>query len=76
MGLSMVPSDPDYSHTTSIISAANGVFYAGAFLGTVLVAWPAEKWGRLRAFQIGALFHLLGGILQCAAVNIPMVSPY
>jgi MFS family permease len=75
MGLAMDPTDPDHSYTTQVISAANGVFYAGAFFGTVSIAWPAEKWGRLRAFQIGALFHILGGILQSAAVNVPMVCP-
>lgn len=59
--------------TTDIISAANGLFYAGGFFGTLFTSYFAEKWGRLFGFKVAAGWHVLGGVLQTAAVNQAMV---
>jgi hypothetical protein len=74
MGLSQDPSSPNYSKTTSIISAANGVSYAGGFFGTITSGLPAERWGRVMSFRLAAILHLIGGALQAGAVNQPMVQ--
>lgn len=73
MGLPMSPAQPGYSKTTSIISAANSIFYAGAFMGSCFIAWPAEKFGRVNAFRVTVLFHVIGCALQSGAMNQPMV---
>lgn len=74
MGLPMSPTQPGYSKTTSIISAANSVFYAGAFFGTVFISCPSEKFGRVNSFRIAALSHLIACALQAGAINQPMVK--
>jgi MFS family permease len=60
--------------STDIISTANGLFYAGGFFGTLFTSYFTEKWGRLLGFKVAAGWHVLGGVLQTAAVNQAMVS--
>lgn len=60
--------------TTDIISAANGLFYAGGFFGTLFTYYFSEKWGRLMGFKVAAGWAVLGGVLQTASMNVPMVS--
>ncbi len=73
MNLAMIPADPAYSHTRAIIGAANGVFFAAGFIGCLIAAWSADALGRINTFRLAAALGLVGGTLQCAAVNQAMV---
>lgn len=64
----------DDQQTTNIISAANGLFYAGGFFGTIFTYGVSERWGRLMGLKVAAGWAILGGALQAGAMNIPMVS--
>lgn len=64
----------DDQQTTDIISAANGLFYAGGFFGTLFTYYVSERWGRLMGLKVAAAWAILGGALQAGAMNIPMVS--
>jgi MFS family permease len=74
LSLSADPTSPSYPHTTSIIGASTGVWFAGGFFGSLLIGPVSEKIGRIRGFQIAAMFHIVGGVLQTAALNQAMVS--
>jgi MFS family permease len=67
------PTAPGYSHTTTIIGAVNGVFFAAGFLGTLLSGWLNDRLGRVNSIRIAATVGIIGGILQTAAVNQAMV---
>ncbi|KAH7000570.1 general substrate transporter [Ilyonectria destructans] len=62
----------DDKKTTEIISAANGLFYAGGFFGTLFTFYFSERWGRLMRFKVAAAWAVIGGVLQTAAMNVPM----
>ena len=46
---------------------------ASAIFGTVVAALVSEPVGRLRAFQIAALFFIVGSLLQAFAMNYEMM---
>jgi MFS family permease len=72
--LSPSPSIPGYSHTTTIIGAVNGVFFAAGFLGTFLAGWLSDNLGRVKCLRIAALIGILGGAIQTGSRNQAMVS--
>ncbi|CAK7223967.1 hypothetical protein SEUCBS140593_005414 [Sporothrix eucalyptigena] len=63
---------PGYSHTSTILGAANGIFFAGGFFGTLLSAWAGDRVGRVNGFRIASLTGIIGGALQSGAINVPM----
>ena len=65
---------PGYSHTTAIIGAANGVFFAGGTLGCLLGGWLGDKLGRVNAFKVAATVGIIGAAIQTGAANQAMVS--
>jgi MFS family permease len=65
---------PGYSHTTTIIGAANGVFFAGGTLGCLLGGWLGDKLGRVNAFKVAATVGIIGAAIQTGAANQAMVS--
>lgn len=65
---------PSYSHTTTIIGAANGVFFAGGAIGCILGGWLGDKLGRVNGFRAAATAGIIGGAIQTGAVNQGMVS--
>ncbi len=65
---------PDYSHTTTIIGAANGVFFAGGILGLFLAGWLGDRLGRVSGFRVAATVGIVGGAIQTGAMNQAMVS--
>jgi MFS family permease len=73
LSLSADPTSPSYSHTTSIIGASTGVWFAGGFFGSLMTGPLSERIGRIRGFQVAAICHIIGGILQAASVNQAMV---
>lgn len=66
--------DPTSPHGTSIVSVFGGIFFAGGFFGTLFTAWASELWGRVRGFQMAAVCHIIGAVLQTASMNQAMVS--
>lgn len=65
---------PGYSHTTTIIGASNGVFFAGGTLGCVLGGWLADKLGRVNGFRVAATVGIIGAAVQTGTINQAMVS--
>ncbi|KAK5459528.1 hypothetical protein LTS15_003656 [Exophiala xenobiotica] len=61
--------EPTSSHTTAIIGAANGVFFAGGFFGCLVAAYTVEKLGRLNGLRLAAVIGIIGAAIQTAAVN-------
>ncbi|KAG4433381.1 hypothetical protein IFR05_011141 [Cadophora sp. M221] len=72
MNLAPDATSPGYGHTTHVIATVNGLYSAGGAVGCLLFMWLAEKFGRLRTIQLGALIAILGGALQGGAANIDM----
>lgn len=65
---------PGYSHTSIILGAANGIFFAGGFLGTLISGWAGDKLGRINGFRVASVAGIIGGALQGGAVDVPMVT--
>ncbi|KUJ12987.1 major facilitator superfamily transporter sugar [Mollisia scopiformis] len=63
---------PGYSHTTSIIGASNGVFFAGGTIGCLLGGWLGDRLGRVHGFRVAALVGIIGAAIQTGAVNQAM----
>ncbi|KAK6395559.1 hypothetical protein LTR65_010577 [Meristemomyces frigidus] len=59
--------------TSPIIGAINSTFSGGAVFGSLMGGFTMDRFGRKRTIQIGALIAAIGGILQCAAVNLAML---
>jgi MFS family permease len=68
------PTSPDYSWTNTVISCANGLFFAGGFFGALFTGAISAKIGRIGVFQIGAVIGIVGGAIQTGAVSAAMVS--
>ena len=64
--------EPGYDHTANIIGAMNGTNSAGSAIGAAFTVWAADKYGRLRSIQLGAIVLIIGAILCAASVNVPM----
>ncbi|KAJ5146478.1 uncharacterized protein N7515_001042 [Penicillium bovifimosum] len=64
--------EPDYSHTTNMIGALNGINSAGAIVGCLYQAWSADYYGRKRTLQFGCVVLIIGGALCAGAVNMAM----
>ncbi|KAL1983462.1 hypothetical protein VTN96DRAFT_10283 [Rasamsonia emersonii] len=65
--------EPGYaSITTPAIATANGVFSAGGAVGSLLIMWSCDYFGRKVNIQLGAFFSVLGGALQGGAENLKM----
>jgi fucose permease len=52
--------------------AMNGIFFAGATLGCLFIAWTATAFGRLRTIQLASCVCIIGAALMAGSVNIPM----
>ncbi|KPM46386.1 hypothetical protein AK830_g167 [Neonectria ditissima] len=63
---------PQSQKTTDIVGAANGLFYAGGFFGTLFTYYFSERWGRLTGLKVAAVWAVLGNALQAGSMNIPM----
>lgn len=68
------PTSPDYGWTNTVISCANGLFFAGGFFGALMTGAISAKIGRIRVFQIGAVVGIVGGAIQTGAVSAAMVG--
>ncbi|KAI1624494.1 general substrate transporter [Exophiala viscosa] len=72
MHVPAVPTDPAYSHTRTLIGAANGIFFGAGFVNCLIAAWTVDALGRRSTFRLAAAIGIVGGTLQCAAVNQAM----
>jgi MFS family permease len=63
---------PGYSQTANLIGAMNGVNSAGSAIGAVFTSWSADKFGRLRSIQLGAIIMCVGAALCAGSVNVAM----
>jgi MFS family permease len=63
---------PGYAHTANLIGAMNGANSAGSALGAVLTTWSADKFGRLKSIQFGAVVLIVGAILCAGSVDVGM----
>jgi MFS family permease len=63
---------PGYDHTANIIGGMNGANSAGSALGALFTVWAADKYGRLRSIQLGAVILIVGAVLCAASVNVAM----
>jgi MFS family permease len=72
--LEPVTTAPGYSHTTSIIGASNGVFFAGGTIGCLLGGWLGDRLGRVNGFRVAAIVGIIGAAIQTGAVNQAMAS--
>lgn len=57
---------------TSLISAMNGLFQAGAFFGAICISWVADAWGRKTSISVAAFLVVLSGALLAGSVHIAM----
>ena len=81
--MSLVNSNPDYLHLmgaaggtsrdSALVGGIVSIWFAGFAIGALLVGLYADKVGRLRTLQIGCFWAMIGGILQAAALNLPMM---
>lgn len=69
------PTSPDYNWTNTVISCANGLFFAGGFVGAIFSGLVSTKIGRIGCFQVGAVTGIVGGAIQTGAISASMVSP-
>ncbi|KAF2436370.1 arabinose-proton symporter [Tothia fuscella] len=63
---------PGYDHTANMIGALNALNSAGSAIGAIFCAWSADKYGRLRSIQAGAIVMVIGGALCAGSVNLAM----
>lgn len=61
-----------YSHTTTIIGASNGVFFAGGTIGCIIGGWLGDKLGRVNGFRVAATVGIIGAAIQTGAANQAM----
>lgn len=72
MGLAMSPTQPGYSHTVTITSAVTGSFFAFGLLGSIAIGPFLNIFGRIRAFQFAAFWHITGSAVGAGAMNQAM----
>ncbi|KAF2092375.1 general substrate transporter [Rhizodiscina lignyota] len=70
--LHLAQTGPGLSHTNDITGAMNGLFQGGGVFGSLAVGPIADKFSRRGSIAIAASICLLGGALQCGAVNVGM----
>lgn len=45
------------------------VYYLGTLFGCLLGGWVGDKVGRIKTIAFGALWAIVGAILQCSSQN-------
>jgi MFS family permease len=64
--------EPGYPHTANLIGAFNGVNCAGSAFGAAMTSWSADRFGRLRTIQLGAIIMSIGAALCAGSVDVAM----
>ena len=60
------------SNASQLVGAINGVYIAGALIGSVLSSYATDILGRRKSLSLVSMLATLGGILQAGSVNIAM----
>lgn len=60
------------SNATQLFGAINGVYIAGALIGSILSSYATDSLGRRKSLSLASVLATLGGILQAGSVNISM----
>ena len=61
---------------TSLISAMNGLFQAGAFFGALCISFVGDRWGRKMSIAVPALLVVISGALLAGSVHIGMFMTF
>ncbi|EXJ83947.1 hypothetical protein A1O3_04614 [Capronia epimyces CBS 606.96] len=61
-----------YDYMVVVQGLSSSLSQAGGFFGSIFTSWSADRYGRLRSFQLACLIVIIGGALTAGAVDIPM----
>ncbi|EHY61244.1 hypothetical protein HRR83_008945 [Exophiala dermatitidis] len=62
-----------FDFNSSTLGALGSVYYAGIAIGSLTIAYLADKFGRKRVVHIACAISVTGAALQTGAVNLPML---
>jgi MFS family permease len=57
------------SNGTDLISSMNGLFQAGGVIGSLLIPYFSDKWGRKWAIAVGSIFTIVSGAILAGSTN-------
>jgi MFS family permease len=60
------------SNATQLLGAVNGVYIAGALIGSILSSYATDALGRRKSLSMTSALATVGGILQAGSVNMAM----
>jgi MFS family permease len=60
---------------TDLISTMNGLFQTGGVIGTLMLPWVADKYGRKWACAVAALLGIISGALMAGSVRMLLTRP-
>lgn len=60
------------ANATQLTGATNGVYIAGALIGSLLSSQSSDVLGRRMSILVAAVFGVVGGALQAGSVHIAM----
>lgn len=55
--------------SSDMIGLIFAALYFGGFVGAVLAAFPADRFGRRKLLRLGQLFEVIGSIMQAASTG-------
>jgi MFS family permease len=58
------------TQTSIIVAVTNG----GAIIGTFIVGFAGDRFGRKKILLLGAVINLIGAVFQTAATNIALLT--
>ncbi|KAK5710892.1 hypothetical protein LTR17_018642 [Elasticomyces elasticus] len=59
-------------NATDLISTTNGLFQTGGVIGTLIMPWIADKWGRKWGCAVPCILLIVSGAVMTGSVNIGM----
>ncbi|KAK0283044.1 hypothetical protein LTR91_010225 [Friedmanniomyces endolithicus] len=59
-------------NATDLISSTNGLFQTGGVVGTLIMPWIADKWGRKWGCAVPCMLLIISGAVMTGSVNIGM----
>lgn len=63
-------------NATAIFSTINGIFYAGAFFGSLCITYVGDNFGRKMSIAIPSALIFISGAILAASVNIGMLIAF
>ncbi|KAK1810554.1 hypothetical protein LTR12_015061 [Friedmanniomyces endolithicus] len=59
-------------NATDLISSTNGLFQTGGVVGTLIMPWIADRWGRKWGCAVPCMLLIISGAVMTGSVNIGM----